>query len=411
MQLYALGISHQTAPLALRTQAAFAAEAVLPALQKLREQFTFAKEVALVSTCNRTEIYCASQASLDDTIRHLVDWWSVSQGIQQAALMPYVYARVASGLDSMVLGESQILGQMKQAMGQAQEAGSLGLLLHHLFEQTFSVAKAVRTHTELGAHTVSMSSTCVKLSQRIFDDFSDVSVLLIGAGEMIQHCAAHFHAQHPKALGFANRTHLRAEALAQQYPKAHTCSLQAVPANLGQYDVVIACTGSRVPLIGKGAVQQVLKQRKYRPMVLIDLAVPRNIDVQAQDFDDVFVYTIDDLGMLISQGMMLRHDAVSSAEVIIDDGVSHFMQWWQQRQAVPMIQQFLSQADVLRQSALQQANKRLVNGEPPAQVLDLLSQQLTKKILHGALHLLQHGTADEREQLLKLLPKLTQTHR
>lgn len=422
MQLYALGISHQTASLALRTQAAFATELVLPALAKLKAQFSFAKEVALVSTCNRTEIYCASQASEADTIANLLAWWSENQGLNQAELQSHTYAhaeqfavrhalRVASGLDSMVLGEPQILGQMKQAMHQAQAAGSLGSFLHHLFEHTFSVAKNVRTHTALGAHTVSMSSMCVKLTQRIFDDFASVSVLLIGAGEMIQQCATHFHAHHPKTMCFANRTATRAEKLAQKYINTHTCSLQAVPANLANYDVVIVCTGSSTPLIGKEAVKQALKLRKYRPMVLIDLAVPRNIDDQIQGLDDVFLYTIDDLGSLISQGMLLRHDAVSHAEVIIDHGVNHFMQWWQQRQAVPTIQQFLAQADELRQDALRHAHKRLAQGELPEQVLEEFSQRLTKKILHGALHLLQHGTADERAQLLKLLPKLTQTHR
>ena len=281
-QLFAFGINHQTAPLAVREQVVFHAEGLVEALRDLVDRRPV-KEAAIISTCNRTEVYCATAEP-----PAAVDWLAGYHRLKPKQIEPYLYRlpseravkhafRVASGLDSMVLGEPQILGQFKDAARTAQAAGTLGLLLNKLFQRTFAVAKTVRSETEIGAATVSMAAAAVGLAQRIYPSITGQSVLFIGAGEMIELCATHFAAHHPRRMTFANRTLERAQALADRF-LGRTLTLNDLPSQLAAHDIVVTCTASQLPIVGKGLVESALKARRHRPMLMFDLAVPRDIE-------------------------------------------------------------------------------------------------------------------------------------
>ena len=316
MQLITLGLNHQSAPLSLREKLAFPGDALRDGLQELRSSLRrAAPEQALLSTCNRTEMYLAAE-NFQEAKGQALDWLAWKSGTSEADLTPHLYQlpddqavrhafRVACGLDSMVLGEPQILGQMKLAAREAQEAGCLGTHLHHLFQQAFSVAKEVRTTTEIGLHSVSMAAASVKLAQRIFGDLSQTNVLFIGAGEMIQLVATHFAAQHPKKIVVANRTLDRGQILAHEF-NGEAIALAELPLRMHEFDVVVSCTASTLPIIGLGMIERAIKQRKHRPMFLVDLAVPRDIEREVADLDDAFLYTVDDLGELIKEGVQAR---------------------------------------------------------------------------------------------------------
>src|SRR5437763_407958 len=291
MQLFAFGINHETAPLSLREQVVFSAENLVQALRDFVDRNTV-KEAAIISTCNRTEIYCDAEEP-----RRALHWLADYHKLKRQHLEPHVYQlpqaqavkhafRVASGLDSMVLGEPQILGQFKDAVRSAEAAGTLGLVLNKLFQHTFSVAKTVRSKTEIGASTVSMASAAVRLAERIYPSIAGQNVLFVGAGEMIELCAAHFAAHHPKHLTFANRTEARGQHLAERF-LGRAISLNDVPAQLPLHDIVVSSTASTLPLIGKGLVESALKARKHRPLLMFDLAVPRDIEAEVADLDDV----------------------------------------------------------------------------------------------------------------------------
>lgn len=416
MQLLTFGLNHHSAPLALRERIAFPAEQLKPALRHLRKALSmFAPEAAILSTCNRTEVYCATPQpqALAETLLH---WLSDYHQMTQHELVPHLYTlpqqqtvrhafRVASGLDSMVLGEPQILGQMKQAVRDAEEVGSLGTHLHQLFQRTFAVAKEVRSSTEIGAHSVSMAAAGVKLAQRIFDDLQKTNVLFVGAGEMIELCATHFAGQHPKQLVVANRTLERAHGLATRF-NGHALRLADLPERIAEFDLVISCTASSLPLIGLGMIERAIKLRKHRPIFMLDLAVPRDIEAEVAHLDDVFLYTVDDLSALVHTGSEQRQAAVAQAEAIIENGVQHFMHWLDTRSVVPMIRDLQSSAEAVRQHELAHAQKMLAHGGDIQQVLEQLSHRLSNKFLHGSLQLLNTGTAEERAQLLALLPHL-----
>ncbi len=312
MQLLAVGLNHNSAPISLREKVAFPADQLGQAVGSACAWFSRsdsqskAPETAILSTCNRTEIYAASmqygnvEAAIDATGHFVADYHK----LPYSELRPYLYAlpqhdavrhafRVASGLDSMVLGEPQILGQMKDAVRQAEAAGGLGTYLHQMFQRTFAVAKEVRSTTEIGAHSVSMAAAAVRLSQRIFDSLKDQHVLFIGAGEMIELCATHFAAQNPKSLTIANRTPERAEQLAERL-HGHTLRLSELPDQLAKFDVVISCTASTLPIIGLGMVERAIKSRRRKPMFMVDIAVPRDIEPEVGRLDDVFLYAVDD---------------------------------------------------------------------------------------------------------------------
>jgi glutamyl-tRNA reductase len=313
--------------------------------------------------------------------------------------------RVASGLDSMVLGEPQILGQMKQAVREASDAGTLGSTLHQLFQRSFSVAKEVRTSTEIGAHSISMAAASVRLAGQLFEDLRDIRVLFVGAGEMIELVATHFAARGPRAMAVANRTLERGEKLASRFG-AEAVRLSELPARLAEFDAVISCTASSLPIIGLGAVERALKARKHRPMFMIDLAVPRDIEPEVARLGDVYLYTIDDLSTLVQTAGEKRQAAVEQAEVIIETGVQNFVHWLDQRVTVPLIQALNAQADDWRAAEIARARKLLARGEDVDAVLDALSRGLTQKMLHGALAELHAADAQQRAQLVQTVSRL-----
>ena len=418
MSVFALGLNHTTAPLDLRGKLAFAPEQFTPALQGLRERLQrAAPEAALVSTCNRTELYVAANAAnVRDLVEPTVAWLAEQGGVTDHHLQGHAYVmedraaarhafRVASGLDSMVLGEPQILGQMKQAVRQADEAGTLGTTLHQLFQRSFSVAKEVRTATEIGAHSISMAAAAVRLAAQLFERLEDTKILFVGAGEMIELVATHFAARTPKAMALANRTLERGEKLASRFG-AEALRLSDLPQRLHEFDAVISCTASSLPIIGLGAVERALKARKHRPMFMVDLAVPRDIEPEVAQLRDVYLYTVDDLASLVQTAGEKRLAAVQQAEAIIDAGVLSFSHWLDQRAAVPLIQALNRQADDWRAHELQRAKKMLAKGAPVEDVLEALTRGLTHKLLHGTLAELHAADGSERAQLANTVSRL-----
>lgn len=414
MQVFALGVSHHTAPLAVREQLAFDLTGLPVALHDLTRQ-RLVHEAAILSTCNRTELYCAA-----DSADAATDWLSRYRPLTAAnRIEPYLYVhpqgdavrhmfRVASGLDSMVLGEPQILGQMKQAARVAEEAGTLGTLLNKLFQSTFAVAKEVRSTTAIGENTVSMAAAAVRLAGRIFESVGEQKVLFIGAGEMIELSLRHFAAEKPRQISIANRTMARAEALAQKYGAntIDTLRLDELGERLAGYDIVVSCTGSPLPIIGLGMVERALKQRRHRPMVLVDLAIPRDIEAEVGKLDDAFLYTIDDLGELVAEGLESRQSAVTEAEAIIAGRVDNFLHWVDSREAVPTIRALREAAENARRVEVEHAMRMLARGDDPVKVLEMLSQGLTNKLLHAPTQLLSHADSSERNQLAQLVARI-----
>ena len=424
MQLLAVGLNHHTAPVSLREQLAFAPEQLGQAVVAARSWFERidhrgADEAAILSTCNRTELYAASQVPdpLDAGAHFLADFHKLNY----ADLRPHLYMlpqhdavrhtfRVASGLDSMVLGETQILGQIKDAIRTADEAGGLGTYLHQLFQRSFSVAKEVRSTTEIGAHSVSMAAAAVRLSQRIFDKISEQNVLFIGAGEMIELCATHFAAQNPRSITIANRTLERGEALAHRFG-GRAMRLAELQDKLHQFDIVISCTASSLPLIGLGMVERAIKARRHKPMFMVDRAVPRDIETEVGRLNDVFLYTVDDLGKVVQTGLESRQAAVAQAESIIETRVQSFMTWVDDRAMVPVIQDLHESSETLRQMEVERARKMLAKGADIDAVLEALSKGLTAMFMHGPQQALHRAQGDERKQLATLLPKLFRPRR
>ena len=414
MQLFALGINHHTAPLAVREQVAFGPEKLTQALHELTDSQR-ASEVAILSTCNRTEVYC-NTAQPEAT----VDWLADFHKIERRDLAPYLYTlpreqavqhafRVAAGLDSMVLGETQILGQMKQAVHTAEEAGTLGLLLNKLFQRTFSVAKEVRTSTEIGANSVSMAAAAVRLAERIFPSVRDQACLFIGAGEMIELCMTHFAAQHPRRMTVANRTEARARPLAERF-HATMIPLSALPEELPNYDIIITSTASPLPILGKGMLERAIKQRRHRPVFIVDLAVPRDVEAEVADMDDVFLYSVDDLGQVVREGTDSRVAQVAQAEAIIETNVANFLHWMEGRELVPTIRALRDTAERHRRHEIEKATRALAHGSDPQMVIEALSRTLTNKLMHAPTHALNYANNEEREQIAKLISQLYGLH-
>lgn len=420
MPLFAFGINHHTAPLAVREQLVFQPTDIGRALHTLL-RVPDVSEAAILSTCNRTEVYCSLATGA--TVAPLSDWLARHHGLTSEYLNAHLYQhpqqaairhmfRVASGLDSMVLGEPQILGQMKQAARLADEAGTLGTTLGKLFQRSFAVAKEVRSTTAIGANIVSMAAAAVHLSGRIFDQRAGLTILFIGAGEMIELCLAHFAAQGPKRITIANRTAAHAAALASRFSHHNidTIALTEVDARLADYDIVVSCTASPLPILGLGMVERALKIRRHRPMVMVDLAVPRDIETEVSALDDIFLYTLDDLGQLVDSGLEARQDAVLDAEKIVNAGVEGFEQWLQARNNVPTIRVLREKAEHTRVQAVDAAMKQLAKGDDPAQVLELLSQGLTNKLLHGPTQALNSATGDEHANIAALIAQIYRLH-
>lgn len=414
MYLFTVGVNHTTAPVSVREHVAFQSEQLGQALRDLTANHAV-REAAILSTCNRTELYCNAE---DPQIA--LQWLAQYHRLQLQNIQPYMYMlpqqdavkhafRVASGLDSMVLGEPQILGQMKQAVKIAEHAGTLGTLLHKLFQRTFAVAKEVRTNTDIGASSISMAAASVRLAQRIFGNLQGQKVLFIGAGEMIELCVEYFAAHKPASITIANRTLDRGTELAQKIG-ANAILLLDLPERLAEFDIVVTSTASQLPIVGLGMVERAIKARKHRPIFMVDLAVPRDIEPEAGELDDVFLYTVDDLALVVKEGFDNRQEAAVEAESIIAARVDNFMHWLKTRDAVPTIRALRDQAERLRRNEVEKAQKLLSRGEDPAAVLENLSSALTNKLLHGPSHALNNSLGNDREQLEALLRQLYQLH-
>ena len=413
MALFTLGINHRTAPLSVREQVAFHAEELRRALGDLVGRAR-AHEVAILSTCNRTELYCQA-----DSPQVIGQWLAEYRRLAHRDIEPYLYVhpereavrhafRVASGLDSMVLGEPQILGQMKEAIRIAREEGTLGATLNKLFQNSFAVAKDVRSTTAIGANIVSMAAAAVRLAGRIFERIADQRVLFIGAGEMIELCATHFAAQQPRQIVVANRTIDRGRALAERFG-ANAIRLEDVAERLPEFDIVITCTASQLPILGLGLVERAIKARRHRPMFMVDLAVPRDVEVEVGQLDDVFLYTVDDLAQVVQDGMEARQSAVVDAEAIVDARVDGFLQWLHARDSVPTIRALRDNVERMRRHEMEHALKLLARGDDPEAVLDHLSHRLTNKFLHAPTQALQQ-TEGNRGELQAMISRLFHLH-
>ena len=425
MHLVTLGLNHSTAPLRLRERVAVAPEQLASTLDALTARFASTMPHAVVlSTCNRTEVYAAvdiDDAALDTLRDDLATWIANRHDVAADALAAHWYwhvdaasvrhaCRVAAGLDSMVIGEPQILGQLKEAVRGADAVGTLGTPLRQAFERSFAVAKTVRSSTAIGAASVSMAAAAVRLSQRLFDRLSDERVLMVGAGEMIELVATHFAAQKPARLAIANRTLERGERLATKLAATGTPTqamlLSELPSELAHYDIVVASTASTLPLIGLGMVERAIKARRRKPMFMVDLGVPRDIEAEVGDLDDVYLYTVDDLGAVVASGLQKRLDAVDEATAIIDREVAQFMRWLDRRETVPVIRELHQRGEAFRSIELDRARRRLAKGDDPAVVIDALASGLTNKFLHGPTQLLNDAPDELRLHLIEYLPRL-----
>ena len=412
--IFTLGINHHSAPLAIRERVAFGADKLRHALSDLANGGSV-REVAILSTCNRTEIYCAAESP-----EVVVNWLAHYHQVEREHIAPYLYTydqpeairhafRVASGLDSMVIGEPQILGQMKDAVRAAEESGTLGTQLHKLFQRSFSVAKEVRSTTAIGANIVSMAAAGVHLAQRIFESIETQRILFIGAGEMIELCAAHFCAHKPKQVTIANRTLERGRVLADQY-NGTAIRLDELGEYLAQHDIIVSCTASPLPIIGLGMVERAVKARRHRPMFMVDLAVPRDIEMEVGELDDVFLYTVDDLAQVVESGLESRQAAVVEAESIIANRVQDFLAWLQARDSVPVIRSLRDSVERMRRHEIEHAMKLLGRGESPEKVLEQLSQRLVNKIMHAPTQALNLAEGHERGELQSAASRLFHLH-
>ncbi|HFC3453940.1 TPA: glutamyl-tRNA reductase [Neisseria gonorrhoeae] len=402
MQLTAVGLNHQTAPLSIREKLAFAAAALPEAVRNLARS-NAATEAVILSTCNRTELYCVGDS--EEIIRWLADYHSLP--IEE--IRPYLYTldmqetvrhafRVACGLDSMVLGEPQILGQIKDAVRAAQEQESMGTKLNALFQKTFSVAKEVRTDTAVGENSVSMASASVKLAEQIFPDIGDLNVLFIGAGEMIELVATYFAAKNPQLMTVANRTLARAQELCDKLGvNAEPCLLSDLPAILHDYDVVVSSTASQLPIVGKGMVERALKQRQSMPLFMLDLAVPRDIEAEVGDLNDAYLYTVDDMVNIVQSGKEARQKAAAAAETLVSEKVAEFVRQQQGRQSVPLIKALRDEGEKARKQVLENAMKQLAKGATAEEVLERLSVQLTNKLLHSPTQTLNKAGEEDKD--------------
>lgn len=406
MTLLAVGINYNTAPVSIRERLAFPAEILESSLQELW-RLKEINEAAILSTCNRTEFYCKSSTANKQI---LIDWVAESRNIDPAEFTPYLYChtdsqlirhmfRVACGLDSMILGEPQILGQMKTAYQAAYEAGTLGKQLGKLFQYTFSAAKKVRTDTAIGSSPVSVAFAAVQLAQQIFDKLSEQTALLIGAGETIELAARHLSQQGIGRIVVANRTYDKAHTLASQF-NGYAIALSELPTHLAEADIVISSTASQLPILGKGSVESAIKKRKHKPMFMVDLAVPRDIETEVEQLRDVYLYTIDDLQNTIDQNMNSRRQAAEQAEEIIDTQVGYFLAWLRSQGAQSTIRDYRYQAEQVRDEALQKALALLKNGASPEETLSRLAYSLTNKLIHTPSIQIREAGENERHDLV-----------
>ncbi len=408
MPLIALGINHKTAPVKIREKVSFAPERLEGALQELTAHSNV-NEAAILSTCNRTELVCHTDKQEDSAV--IVDWFRHYHKLDAEEVAPFIYLhpeqravhhilRVACGLDSLILGEPQILGQIKNAYRTAVNAGTVGSLLGKLFQYTFSVAKQIRSDTAIGSSPVSVAFAAVSLAKQIFSDFPKHTALLVGAGETIELAARHLHENGIGRIIIANRTVEKAHVLAQEV-NGYAIALPEISAHLAEADIVISSTASPLPILGKGAIERAMKSRKHLPMLMVDIAVPRDIEPEAGDLDDIYLYTVDDLQEIIEEGLKTRKEAANQAEEIIDTEVSHFMGWLRSLQAVGTIREYRQEAEQTRDTELVKARRMLARGESPENVLQWLAHGLTNKLIHAPSAQMRQAGYDGRFELLE----------
>jgi glutamyl-tRNA reductase len=406
MSLFVIGLNHTTAPVDIRERLTFGPDIIVGALRGLTSEPGISEGIIL-STCNRTEIYCHAPSADPDRLNH---WLAEFHGLQTSDISPYLYLyqekqavghllRVASGLDSLVLGEPQILGQVKSAWQTAVQAGTVGKILGRLFQHCFTTAKQVRTDTAIGDSPVSVAFAAVTLSKQIFTDLSKQTALLIGAGETIELTARHLEQQNVSRIIVANRTVSRAHELAEKFG-GYAIGLTEIPAHLPEADIVISSTASPVPVLGKGAVESALKQRRHRPMFMVDIAVPRDIEAEVKDLADVYLYTVDDLQEVIQGNLKSRQEAAEQAVEIIDLKIESFMDWLRSLDAVNLIQNYREQAHSCRDEILAKAQRMVENGKSSSEALEYLANTLTNRLLHGPSTQLREAGSNGKNELL-----------
>jgi len=390
MPVVTLGLNHNSAPIDVRERVVFPEDKLQPALRELQSQPSVA-EAALITTCNRTEVYAVLNGDPGTGVQ-LRQWLEQAHDLPVGWLSDYTYyhsgaaavrhlMQVASGLDSLMLGEPQILGQAKLAHRMATDAGSLGRILDRLFQHAFRVAKQVRSETDIGSHPVSIAYAAVSLAGQIFADLDKRTALLIGAGETIALTARHLHEQGLGNLLIANRDYANARALAHDYG-ATPVGLSDIPGELARVDMVVASTGSDLPILGKGSVERTLRERKHRPMFMVDLAVPRDIEPEVGHLADVYLYTIDDLRAVIDDSLRSRREAAHQAEAIVELHSEQFLRWIRSLDAVAAIREFRERADAEKETALAHARHRLSQGEAAEKVVEQLANRLTRRLIH-----------------------------
>ncbi|MDR2212657.1 MAG: glutamyl-tRNA reductase [Pseudomonadales bacterium] len=413
-----LGINHNTAPVELREKVAFAPELMQDALRSICNEAGMA-EAAILSTCNRTELYCQprkAELAADEVERRVLAWLCRYHELAPPALEAVTYThqddeavrhlmRVASGLDSMVLGEPQILGQMKSAYAVAQQAATLGTQLNRVFEDVFAVAKQVRTETAIGESPVSVAFAAVTLAQQIFSDIHQASALMIGAGRTIELVVQHLKQAGLHDIVVANRTLTHAQELKHKYGVREVL-LADIPKELEHTDIVVSSTASQLPILGKGAVESALRARRHRPIFMVDLAVPRDIEPEVAELDDVYLYTVDDLREVIDSNLRNRQDAAREAELIIDNGVAAFMRKQRGLGIVSTLRSFREKAEQVRDSEVEKALKSLERGQEPAAVVKELARLLTNKLIHSPSVQLKKASADGHPELIHLAEQL-----
>lgn len=412
MALLTLGLSHHTAPLEVREQVAIAPEQSDAALKGLLSA-DGVRHAAILSTCNRTELYVDGGPSADAAA---TDWLGRFRRLPDARLAPYLYRyhddaavrhvlRVATGLDSLVLGEPQILGQLKAAWRQAREAGALGPELERLFQRSFAVAKRVRSSTQIGANPVSVAYAAVRLARQIYEDLANCTVMLIGAGDTMELVARHLREQGCTRLVVANRSLDRAQALAECF-SGYAVALDALPTHLAEADIIISSTASPEPVLRRSMLADALRSRRRRPVFIVDLAVPRDVEPAVAELDDVFLYTVDDLRGVIEHGLSLRREAAEEAERMIDLEVGHFMEWLRGQDAVPAIKRYRAVAESQRDEVLSRARAMLARGENPEKALDYLAHNLTRRLMHPPSIKLRTAAERSRAEVLAAAERL-----
>lgn len=407
MTLYALGLNHVTAPVEVREKVAVNDDKLPSALMELRDEHAI-EEVAILSTCNRTEVYCSLNND-DESV--IVDWFSHLHHLKIQEINPFLYSypdanavkhmlRVASGLDSMVIGEPQVLGQLKSAYKAAIEAGSIGQLLGRLFQHSFKVAKEIRSNTEIGNHPVSIAYAAVRLGQQIFGDFTNKTALLIGAGETIELTARHLQECGLTRMIIANRTLERSQHLAREF-SGYAITLDDIASHLDEADIVICSTASENPIISKAMVKSAIKKRKHKPVYIVDIAVPRDVEAAAGDLDDVYLYTVDDLHGVIEENLKNRAQAAHQAEEIIDTHVIHFMDWMHSLNTISTIKAIREQASDMQEEVLAAAIRRLNRGEEPEMVMREMARSLSNKLIHSPSSGLRNVSQEQKDELLR----------